>query len=105
MSIYAGVRIVCAANRNSDGVIIIGLRHFDQVMHKQIKELKLLAEASGAEVDDSYFDFKEQGFICNRYQYHNRQQAWKIASAAGQIIRHVGGNESKGGTLYSENLY
>lgn len=105
MSNDVGVRIVCAANRNSDGVIITGLRHFDQLMHRQIKELKLLAEASGAEIDDSYFEFKEQGFICNRYQYHNRQQAWKIAEAAGQIIRRVGGDESDGGTLYSENLY
>lgn len=37
--------------------------------------------------------------------YVNRVEAWIIATNANQIIRYVGGNNTDGGTLFSENLY
>lgn len=49
--------------------------------------------------------FQEQGFIDQWGIFLNRQEAWKVAKAAGQILYRCGGDDSDGGTLYSENLY
>lgn len=46
-----------------------------------------------------------QGFVGNRGQFLTREEAWKVALDAGQIIRRVGDDDRNGGTLYSENLY
>lgn len=86
-------RIVCAANYK-DGFMLCGVRHWDQLMRAQF----LL-------VHDRLSYQWEQGFIDNRGNFLTRQEAWKVAEAAGQIIRRVGGDEANGGTLYSENLY
>lgn len=85
-------RIVCAANRFPDGTVVASARHHDRVMNLAIIAL----DAKGK---------SEQGFIDQHGQWYNRQEAWHIAVANGQIVKTVGGNESKGGTLYSENLY
>jgi len=83
-------RIVCAANRKRfTGEVVLGIRHWDAFMHKLHTE--------GDPVD--------QGFIDNKGAFLSRTDAWKVAEAAGQIIRRVGGDDSNGGTLYSENLY
>lgn len=84
-----GRRIVCAANRNKE-TLLIGVRHWDAHMHKQ---LKLLATKPRK---------WEQGFIDQQGVFLTREEAWVVATAAGQIIRRVGGDE---GCLYSENLY
>ena len=47
----------------------------------------------------------DQGFINNHGKFLSRTEDWKVAEAAVQIIRRVGGDEIDGGTLYSENLY
>lgn len=86
-------RVVCAANRFPGGVLVLGARHFDGVMRQTIK---LLSLTPGSE---------EQGFIDQAGQFLTRQEAWKVAEAAGQIQRRVGGDTSQGGSLYSENLY
>lgn len=86
-------RVVCAACRSSEtGQIILGPRHFDAVMRVHA---------------DLYphVNFDEQGFIDQWGVYMNRQEGWKVAVAANQIYRRCGGDEAKGGTLYSENLY
>jgi len=71
-------RIVCAANRKAfTGHIVLGIRHWDAFMRG----------------------------IDNKGVFLSRTEAWKVAEAAGQIIRRVGGDETNGGTLYSENLY
>ena len=89
-------RIVCAANKsNVTGEIILGVRHWDQLMNEHRNKLP----NRGRNADWS------QGFISNRSKWYTRQEAWVIAEAQGQIVRRVGGDESKGGTLYSENLY
>lgn len=79
-------RIVCAANRDVDGTLYLGVRHCDRFMHD-------------AKTDQRYC---EQGFIDQFGEFLTRQEAWKVAVAANQIIRRVGGDE---GRLYSENLY
>lgn len=88
MSIH---RIVCAANRKRfTGEVVLGIRHWDAWMTKAL---------------DTEGDPVDQGFIDNHGQFLNRVDAWKVAEAANQIIRRVGGDTKDGGTLYSENLY
>jgi hypothetical protein len=83
-------RIVCAANRKRfTGHVVLGIRHWDDFMRG--------IHSEGDPVD--------QGFIDNRGNFLSRTEAWKVANAAGQIIRRVGGDDVNGGTLYSENLY
>lgn len=87
-------RIVCAANRDKwNGTLLIGVRHWDKFMHDQHSR------------NTDFCDAGDQGFIDNRGNFLTRQEAWKVAEAAGQIIRRVGGDDANGGTLYSENLY
>jgi len=83
--------IVCAANRLPDGSIICGARHFDKVMHSQMKR-------------DGREDWRksEQGFIDQHGTWYNREDARKIAEKNGQIRRPEGGGPLD---LYSENLY
>jgi hypothetical protein len=88
-----GIRIVCAANRYSNGRIILGVRHFDALMIMQLEADLAVPWRSLT---------PEQGFICNRRQFHTRKEAWAIASNAGQIIRRCDGDDHK---LFSENLY
>lgn len=88
-------RIVCAANRAKDGTLILGVRHFDQAMHRTIDLI----------YGEKRPRHMEQGFIDSRGDFLTRRQAWKVAEAAGQIIHRVGGDDTGGGTLYSENLY
>jgi hypothetical protein len=88
-----GQRIVCAANRYSNGRIILGARHFDQFMVMQLEaEPTTNWKALG----------HEQGFVCNRYKFHTREEALKIAKEAGQIMRRCGNDEDE---LFNENLY
>lgn len=86
-------RVVCAANRDASGRVIVGVRHWDDFMHTQ-------ADSQPWGVGDH-----DQGFIDQFGAFMSRTEAWKVAEAAGQIIRRVGGDAVDGGTLYSENLY
>lgn len=100
-------RIVCAANRNSLGELVLGMRHFDEFMHQAINAYNISEnlDALGEGLYTSLFKFGEQGFLDNRCNFLNRKEAWIVAEAAGQIIRRVGGDTANGGTLFSENLY
>lgn len=82
-------RVVCAANRNSTGWVILGVRHWDNHMRAQVP---------GWMRHDGF----EQGFVDQYGVFMDRKEAWIVAEAAGQIIRRVGGD---GVELYSENLY
>lgn len=84
------LRIVCAAIRNSAGDVITGIRHFDLGMHEQIKK------------SSSCWIVSEQGFIDQFSNFYTREEAWKIASEANQIIRRCHGD---GKELFSENIY
>jgi hypothetical protein len=88
-------KIVCAANRCKDtGQVILGIRHYDFFMREQ------LSNAYGFISDET-----EQGFVDQKGVFLTRTEAWAVAEAAGQIARRVGGDDTNGGTLYSENLY
>lgn len=45
-----------------------------------------------------------QGFITNRGRFVDREEAWKIAEAAGQLIERAP-TDGRGGTLYSEDVW
>lgn len=92
-------RIVCAATTfkvRGKTVVVPSPRHFDLTMH--------------AVVDAMFNDHKrhyeeDQGFIDQHGTFYRRLDAWKIAEAAGQIVRRVGGDGPEGSGLFSENLY
>ncbi len=88
-------RIVCAASRFKDGLIIASPRHSDATFRAVVERLA----KAGADPLEGCVD--EQGFIDQYGAFHSREEAWKIAEAQGQIID---GNWGRG-VLYSENLY
>lgn len=94
-------RIVCAANRLVMGgetiYTFVGARHWDKHMRMLVPLIQ-----DWAKPDKIHW---EPGFIDQYENFYSRKQAWPIAEANGQIVRRVGGDESDGGTLYSENLY
>lgn len=90
-------RIVCSANR-SGLTVVLGVRHFDDVMQSQIRQL----DGPCNSIDWSR---SEQGFIDNDGKFLDRHKAWKVAYPGGQVVRRCGGDNANGGTLYSENLY
>ena len=90
------LRIVCAAVQAQDGEVVIGIRHFSPDMKAVINK----------QYNPKKFRFHSvQGFVDQYGQFWDRYEAWKIAEKAGQIFRRVGGDDSKGGKLCSENLY
>lgn len=101
-------RIVCSAcqvfvderdGTNEDGSEIIhevyGLRHYDQFMRKQIKELE-------KQYNYALLDW-EQGFLTNKGRFVDRKEAMEIAKAQNQVIRLSGSPNSN--ILFSEDLY
>ena len=89
-------RVVCAACRSSKtGAIVLGPRHMDVVMRLHVQQID----------NHDYHDFDDQGFIDQWGVFMSRREAWKVAEAANQIVYRCGGDQAKGGTLYSENLY
>lgn len=101
-------RIVCSAcqvfvderdGTNEDGSLIIhevyGLRHYDPLMRKQIKELE-------NQYKYALLDY-EQGFMTNKGRFVNREDALKIAKEQGQILRLSGSPNPN--ILFSEDLY
>lgn len=68
-----GRKVVCAAYRNEEtGVVITGVRHSDALMN--LKEL-------GLSLDGPW----KAGFVDQYRVFMTRQEAWKVADAAGQI--------------------
>lgn len=88
-------RIVCAAMRHTCGAVICSPRHWDDVARGQV-EL-----AGGYE----HWRKAEEGFVDNKGAFLDRREAWRVADSALQVLRRVGGDDTAGGTLYSENLY
>lgn len=87
--------VVCAASRRAEtDHIVIGARHYDARMREQMERAGGLVKWRGC----------EQGFIDQRGAFMTREEAWKVAEAAGQIRRRCGGDTASGGTLFSENL-
>lgn len=93
-------RVVCAANKY-DFLLLIGARHWDITMRTAYHNLP----DSLKEMVDSNMENEQQGFIDQWGEFMTREEAWKVAEAAGQILHRCGGDTRNGGTLYSENLY
>ena len=90
--------VVCAANMHG-GVIVLAPRHFDATMHDQISKL----EEGFAPTCSSFW---EEGFIDQKGVFMDREEAYQVALAAGQINLHrpKSGNPDSP-VLYSEDLY
>ncbi len=84
--------VVCAALRNDAGHIICGARHFDPLMHAQIRFRE----------DRETWKVADQGFIDNFGTFMDRETAHTVATQAGQIRYRFGEDDKE---LYSENLY
>ncbi len=85
-------RIICAAIKHKEHDIFCGYRH-EICINKAAKYYHNTGNAKSW----------KQGFITtDNGRFVNREEAWLIADAAGQII-----NRDQGivGTLFSENLY
>lgn len=92
-------RVVCAAIRGKGGELLLGIRHYSADMHRQIER----------RVDGSNFLHRlddNQGFVDQHGVFMSREEAWKVAAAAGQIVRpEACGTGLDGPKLYSEGLY
>lgn len=88
-------RVVCSAVQYPYGIMLVGPRHFDAVMRDQYYRFFTLGTAPGAEAG-------VQGFLDQHGEFMTREEAHKVATEAGQIIRRCGGDD---GRLFSENLY
>lgn len=97
--------VVCAAIRNKHGKVLAGARHYDSVMRQWF-----IRPANWFErvflrktfVKDKAWYSCEQGFIDQFGVFMDRQEAYQVADAAGQVKY---GPEHSRGTLYSEDLY
>ena len=85
-------RIVCAAVLYPDGTMLVGPRHFDNVMLEQYKRFG---------IKDSETE-RVQGFVDQWGEFLTREEAHAVATQQGQIVRRCGGDN---GRLFSENLY
>ena len=94
-------RVVCAAIRAPNGDILLGIRHYSEDMHKQISARR--------GVDGLNFKHRhdeDQGFVDQHGIYMSREEAYKVAEAAGQILYpDACGQGLDGPKLYSEGLY
>jgi hypothetical protein len=88
------LKIVCAAVLYSDGVMLVGPRHLDNVMLEQYKRAytnKIAPEESNA----------IYGFLDNNGLFLNRYEALIIAQEAKQIVEKTNPQDK----LFSEDLY
>ena len=84
-----GEVIVAAACKETEtGVVYVGARHFDEVMHKQLKAANVPTSAMFV-----------QGFITNGGRFVDRIEGMDIAIISGQV------NPDEDPVLYSEHLY
>ena len=89
-------KIVCAANM-VDGFLVLGVRHWDVPMHKQVNMIKHKYETLNTSKCI-------QGFVDGYGRFLTREEAWVRAMETGQISleTYKGHNH---GTLFSEDLY
>ncbi len=93
-------RIACAGLRGKDGYVMACVRHYDQHITHNARNLR------NPENYMRQFD-KDQGFLDNYNIYWTREEAFIIAKAAGQLdvvddrVEHL----LKGKELFSELLY
>ena len=92
-------RVVCAAIRAKDGEVLMGLRHYDWLMHRQI-EMRNDGEKFKHLLDE------DQGFVDQKGIFMTREEAYEVAVLAGQDVDESQcGRGLNGPKLYSEGLY
>ena len=72
-------RIVCAACQHKDGAVVLGIRHFDSIMHATIG---LRQEIN----PDEDWQGCDQGFVDQFNNFISREEAWLIACKANRFI-------------------
>ena len=90
-------KIICAAVRFNNKVWM-GHRHL-YALEAQRDELSFFMNRQEM---DAAQTMRDQGFVTSEGRYVSREEAWEIASNAGQIIDRP---YQTPGTLYSEDLY
>lgn len=92
-------RVVCAAIRAADGEVLLGTRHYSHDMHRQME----------FRVDRARFMHRhdeDQGFVDQHGVFMSREEAYKVAVEAVQIVYpDACGEGLDGPKLYSEGLY
>ena len=83
-------RVVCAAIKLRNGIVVPSARHFDGVMVKLLREYNINSNGS------------IQGFVDNKGNFLTRSEALLVANKENQILRNCGGDDKE---LFSENLY
>ena len=92
-------RVVCAAIRAADGEVLLGIRHYSNDMHRVI-EMRMDGARFLTRFDE------DQGFVDQHGVFMSREEAYQVASAAGQIVYPGACGEGiDGPKLYSEGLY
>jgi len=98
-------RVVCTANLQKNGTILLGARHWDALMHATAAGM---TQTWSKEEIQSFIDKEVQGFIDQFGVFMDRAEAWQVALAAGQIRYIESWNYIPSRDryeLYSENLY
>lgn len=91
-------RVVCAAIR-ADGKVLLGIRHYSSDMHAQIRMRR-----DGVKFTHRHDE--DQGFVDQHGVFMSREEAYKVAKDAGQIVYpDACGEGLDGPKLYSEGLY
>lgn len=87
-------RVVAAALKLHDGRILVGVRHFDEIMRSWLpsKHGDAVAMIKG----------HEQGFVDNYYQFMDRTEAYNVAVEQNQLLTPFVGIK---GSLCSEDLW
>jgi len=96
--IYNNPRVVAGVANRYGSIIVMGVRHYSNNMRVALDTLggaDLLIEWAG---EENY----EQGFVDQYGTFLDREEAWVLAEAAGQIRRR---KNLPTGTLYSEHLW
>lgn len=89
-------RVVCAALRDEElDLNICSPRHFDMTMHYIICSMEPDIRAQ--------IRSGKQGFVDQWGIFMSREEAFEVATAAGQIIKKTGNPNSK--QLFSEDIY
>lgn len=97
-------RIVCAAclvvrSGDQEQVLLVGPRHWDQIMHTQATLMGL------TRFGVRNFVHEEQGFVDQWGTFFDRREALAIASRAGQLDGRVKSGNPDSDELFSEDLY
>ncbi len=72
--------VVCAALRSDDGEVVCGVRHYDEIMQREIA-LMICSE------DFFNRSGSNQGFVDNFGKYMDRKEALVVALKADQVIK------------------